>query len=159
MRRLALALTVTFAACSHTPRELPTVRPLPASPRPEVVVVNHPTIAGFWRETWGIEGQTDVSYHDEYRIWFEDGEPRLEPLSHQHPDEVTSVVVRGSDVDIDLRTSFAIHYHLTLSADGSVLRGTATTPELTETIRWERLEHPTPFDPDADDETDLPDAP
>jgi len=158
---LPLALAV-LAACSHTPRarrDLPTARPV----QPAQLLVEAPPaasgLAGIWREYWGIEGQTDVTYHDEYRIWFEDGRPHLEPLSQAHPDDILSVDLDGEWLDFRLRTSFEIHYRLQLSSDGQTLTGTAQTPSLRETVRWERVEHPSPAEPDEVDETEVYPAP
>jgi hypothetical protein len=95
---------------------------------------------GSWREFWGVPGETDVTYHDEYRVWMEGGEAHAAPMNQEHPDEIQSVRIDGDNLDIVIHTSFDVHYQLRLEPGGAALTGTATTPDKTVPIRWERID-------------------
>jgi hypothetical protein len=126
IRRFAVvSLLALLAACGAA-----TKAPPPAPP---------PTVVGSWREFWGIPGETDVEYHDEYKVGYEGDKPFVVPLGQDHPDVINSVTITGDDIDIVIHTSFDVHYKLHLDPGGATMSGTATTPDKTVPIRWERL--------------------
>ncbi|HVV86214.1 MAG TPA: hypothetical protein VHE35_24330 [Kofleriaceae bacterium] len=94
---------------------------------------------GTWREFWGVPGETDVDYHDEYQVGASGGKVFVVPMGASHSDEVKSVSIDGDDFDLVLHTSFDVHYKLHLDAGGDSMTGTATTPDKTVPIRWERM--------------------
>jgi hypothetical protein len=139
---LALALPLLgLAACTRAPRNdasLPTMRPVQpiVSPAPSPADAR---MAGLWREFWGIPGETDVTYNDEYLIKLDDQRILVIPQSSDHQDTIISVAIDGDDLDLVLHTTFHVHYRLHLDPDGRTLRGTAETPSKTFPIRWERI--------------------
>ena len=148
---LALPL-LALAACTRVPRNdsaLPTTRPVQpiVSPAPSPADAR---MAGLWREFWGIPGETDVTYNDEYLIKLEDRRILVIPQSSDHQDTIVSVSIDGDDLDLVLHTTFHVHYRLCLDPDGRTLRGTAETPSKTFPIRWERIQ--------ASDDPDCPPA-
>ncbi len=148
---LALPL-LALAACTRVPRNdsaLPTTRPVQpiVSPAPSPADAR---MAGLWREFWGIPGETDVTYNDEYLIKLEDRRILVIPQSSDHQDTIVSVSIDGDDLDLVLHTTFHVHYRLRLDPDGRTLRGTAETPSKTFPIRWERIQ--------ASDDPDCPPA-
>jgi|JI10StandDraft_1071094.scaffolds.fasta_scaffold24069_2 hypothetical protein len=109
---------------------------------PKAAVAPHapPTLAGDWREFWGVPGETDVTYHDEYRVALDGGQAVVTAISEDHADPITAVAVDGNQLDFVTHTSFDIHYHLKLDATGAGMDGTATTPDKVVPIHWERIE-------------------
>jgi hypothetical protein len=96
-----------------------------------------PMIAGAWKEYWGIPGETDVTYHDEYRIALrKDGVVMVEILNRDH--RIERVAYQNGRLTFVLQTTFAVEYDLALDPDDGWLKGTATTPEKTVPIKWER---------------------
>ena len=153
-QRVAGALAVPvllLMACTRVPRggdALPTVRPVQpiVSPAP---APGDGRMAGLWREFWGIPGETDVTYNDEYLIQVDGRRVLVVPQSSDHQDTIVSVSIDGDDLDLVLRTSFEVHYRLRLDPDGNTLRGNAETPSKSFPIRWERIGSATPDDPDC----------
>jgi hypothetical protein len=123
---LVVLATVAVVACGAASKPAP-----PTAPRP--------TVVGSWREFWGVPGETDVDYHDEYKVAYEGDKPFVVPLNQEHADAINSVTIDGDDFDLVIHTSFDVHYKLHLDPGGATMTGTATTPDRTVPIRWERI--------------------
>ena len=87
-----------------------------------------------------LPGETDVTYHDEYRVTLDGGQAVVTAISEDHADPITAVAVDGDQLDFVTHTSFDIHYHLKLDTTGAGMDGTATTPDKVVPIHWERIE-------------------
>ena len=98
------------------------------------------SIFGEWKEYWGTPGQTDVTYHDEYRITrTADGKVLVKPLSGDEP--ISEIQFNQGLLSFNQRTyAFVVRYSLKLQPDGQWLIGTATTPVKTYPIKWERTQ-------------------
>lgn len=134
MGKLALALCVLAGlagACGH-PAQSSTLANQTSGPAADARLV------GTWRETWGTPGATDVAYHDEYQVLLDHGQATVVPVS-DHSDRIDSVTIHGDDLELVIHTSFDVRYQLHLAADGASMSGTATTPDKTVPIRWERI--------------------
>jgi hypothetical protein len=130
---LALLLVQCKSAPPAPPAQVPenTAQAEPAAPA---------TIAGEWKEYWGIEGQTDVDYHDVYRVELaDDGSVRVWLVGAHKEQEIVDEAYVDGTLTFMLTTSFQVHYALRLEPDGDWLTGSATTPKQTVPIRWERL--------------------
>lgn len=132
LRRLTLAIALTFAVVA--PALGCGGKPAPAAPSEA-----RPAQLGAWREFWGVEGETDVTYHDEYEVAMSGGQPVVRPRNQEHPDDIRSVRIDGDAFDLVIHTSFDVHYQLRLDPGGDSMSGTATTPDKTVPIRWERI--------------------
>ncbi len=98
-----------------------------------------PSIFGEWKEYWGIPGQTDVTYHDEYRISrTAAGGVKVEILSRAQLVE-NEQFSQGALTFVHHTDSFSVKYALRLQPDGQWLSGTATTPVKTYPVKWERI--------------------
>lgn len=96
-------------------------------------------VVGNWREHWGIPGQTDVTYHDEYRISSDGGALSVRPSGEGQQENIEAARLERDTLHVVIRTSFEVRYELRLQPDGNTLLGTATTPDKTVPIRWERI--------------------
>jgi hypothetical protein len=157
MRRwVGLLSTAIFVACASAPpiveltlppAPLATVQPAAsaaasASPRRKA---STQSFVGKWRETWGVEGETDVSYHDEMTISLQGG--RLIVVCEERPTyQFSPAVGDGRHFAVHLENGgLLIDYDLKLSEDGQTLTGTAhTSSDLTIPITWERVLHDSP---------------
>jgi hypothetical protein len=141
LRTCALvALVGLAAACgggNAPPPAAPTNTPPDTTTKP--VVAAPATVVGSWREFWGTPGETDVTYHDEYKVDYEGGKPFVVPINQDHADKINSVTINGDDLDLVIETAFEVHYQLHLDPGGATMSGTATTPDKTVPIRWERI--------------------
>ncbi len=86
-------------------------------------------------EFWAPGQETDVSYHDIYLITTSGG---LNVRLEKEEGGFTDVKFGSGWFTFTHKTAFDVKYRLKLSADGSKLEGTATTPAKTVPIRWER---------------------
>ncbi len=137
LRSAVVALVGLAAACGGaTP---PPVQPSSTPPTTAAVPAQRPTVVGKWLEFWGKPGETDVAYHDQYQVGYDGDKPFVRPLDQAHADVINSVTIDGDNVDLIIRTSFEVHYQLHLDPGGDSMTGTATTPDRTLPIRWERI--------------------
>jgi hypothetical protein len=105
----------------------------------ELRAEKRPTIAGEWKEHWGTPGQTDVTYHDEFRVELrKDGQVSVKILNREQA--IDQVTYKGGRLKFVLHTTFAIEYDLALDAEDGWIKGSATTPEDAYPIKWERME-------------------
>lgn len=152
-RRLLFGSALLFGACSpaasldvEDPSALPTatatatVAEAPSStPTTDEDDAPAPrgSVYGEWVETWGAPGEeTDVTYHDEYRVSNVGGEVQV--AIENRDQEIEKADVNGNVLTFTQHTSFALHYRLTLQANGNVMKGTVRTPEKTVSITWNR---------------------
>ncbi len=125
---LVLALVGLGGGCpSHT------------APGPSAPAAVQKSVVGNWREFWGVDGDTDVTYHDEYQVGLNGDHGFVLPMNQEHPDQINTVTIDGDSLDLVIHTSFDVHYQLHLDAGGDSLSGTATTPDKVIPIRWERI--------------------
>ncbi len=96
------------------------------------------TAAGEWKEYWGTPGETDVTYHDQYRVTVAaDGGVKVVIINRDQ--KIFEERLTGSLLTFKQRTdAFVVEYSLALNPDGSWLIGTATTPVKTYGVKWER---------------------
>ena len=96
------------------------------------------TVLGEWKEHWGTPGQTDVTYHDRYRVTqTRDGNVKVQILSRNQ--RIYDEKLDGTLLTFTQRTdAFVVKYSLTLQQDGSWMVGTATTPQKVVKVKWER---------------------
>ncbi len=123
-----LAGLLLLAGCARTARA-----PVQESAQRPAV-----TVAGEWKEHWGSPGQTDVTYHDLYRVaGANDGSIKVQILGRDQTiyDEHLEGMVLTFTQHTD---TYVVHYALTLQQDGQWMAGTATTPKSVVNIRWER---------------------
>jgi hypothetical protein len=135
--RLLPLLALFLLQCKTAPTAPPAQVPAnTAQPEAE----SGPTIEGDWKEYWGVAGQTDVTYHDEYRVDVDpDGAVSVSLVgAHEEQEIVDEAYVDGA-LTFTLTTSFQVRYRLELEPGGGWLAGSATTPKETVPIRWERL--------------------
>ena len=128
-----LFLASLGAACAHSSSAPP------AGPGPAPLVAEQQSVVGNWREFWGVEGETDVTYHDEYQVGMNGAQAFVVPMNQEDPDQINTVAIDGDSLDLVIHTSFDVHYLLHLDAGGATMSGTATTPDKTVPIRWERI--------------------
>jgi uncharacterized protein YegP (UPF0339 family) len=102
------------------------------------------TFAGDWSETWGTPGQTDVTYHDHYRIsQAGDGTFRVTILNRNQ--RITDERVENNTITFTQKTdAFLVKYSLALQPDGQWLIGTATTPKQVVNVKWQRVNSDVP---------------
>jgi hypothetical protein len=137
---VASLIALAAAACGGGSSTPAPATPIANTPSPATATVAaRPTVLGKWREYWGTPGETDVTYHDEYEVGDKDGQPYVVPLAQDHPDVINTVTIKGDDLDLVIQTAFEVHYQLHLDAGGATMSGTATTPDKTVPIRWERI--------------------
>jgi hypothetical protein len=134
-RSVVLVLLALVAACGGSTK---TSSP-PAAPSNTAADEAHATVVGSWREFWGTPGETDVTYHDEYKVEYQNGQPVVVPLKEDHPDVINAVTIDGDNLDLRIQTAFEVHYQLHLDPGGATMSGTATTPDKVVPIRWERI--------------------
>lgn len=136
---VAVVVAATLAAlASGCPGKPAPQDPISGRPADNTPVVEASPL-GLWREQWGIPGETDVDYHDEYEVGMDNGRAYVIPRSQEHPDEIQSVRIEGDTLDLVIHTSFDIHYVLRLDPGGASMSGTATTPDKVVPIRWDRV--------------------
>lgn len=92
-------------------------------------------IEGRWMEFWAPGQETDVTYHDIYLITVSGG---LNVRLEKEEGGLSDIKYENGWLSFTQKTAFDVKYRLKLSADGSKLEGTATTPSKTVPIRWER---------------------
>lgn len=133
-----VALVVLVAACggANPPPAQPSTSPPTTT---AAAAAEQLTVVGSWREFWGVPGKSDVEYHDEYQVGYDGERPFVLPLNKEHADAINSVTIDGDNVDLVIHTSFDVHYQLHLDRGGASMTGTATTPDKTVPIRWERI--------------------
>lgn len=115
-----------------------TPAPTAQQPAAEPLRIND-SIVGEWKEYWGIPGETDVTYNDQYGIVrTPDGKLKVSILNRNQ--SIWDERMDGGILTFKQRTdAFIVAYELKLQSDGKWLIGTATTPYKTVPIRWERL--------------------
>ncbi len=96
------------------------------------------TVLGEWREHWGTPGQTTVTYHDLYRVYqASDGSIKVQIINRNQ--KISSENLNGSLLAFTQQTdAYTVRYLLNLQQDGKWLAGTATTPNGTYNVKWER---------------------
>lgn len=98
------------------------------------------TVVGEWKEHWGTPGQTDVTYHDQYRVTrASDDKVTVEILNRKQTIEDEQLKQRTLTFTQHTDT-YVVKYSLTLQQDGKWMNGTATTPEKVVNVKWERTE-------------------
>ncbi len=143
----ATVLLLALAACTPAaPSRVPEVHiatpaPAPAAdpeaPRARPVPTG---LAGEWSETWGVEGETDVTYHDVYVLSGSGGALKItcpeRPLY-----AFTRVSFRGTRLVVHLvNGGTEIDYDLELDATSARLVGRAkTSAGIDAPIVWDRL--------------------
>lgn len=140
LRRFILASLIALVAACGAGKPQPTapsngMRPEVTAPKPSEPA----TVVGRWREFWGVEGQTDVVYHDEYEVGYDGDVPFVLPLNQEHPDKISRVTMNDNALDLVIETAFEVHYQLRLDPGGASMSGTATTPDKQVPIRWQRI--------------------
>jgi hypothetical protein len=132
---LLFTAVALVAGCPGTPGPQQPISGRPADSTPAAST----SPLGLWREQWGIPGETDVTYHDEYEVGSRDGQLYVLPRNQEEPDEIQSVRIEGDVLDMVIHTSFDIHYVLRMDPGGASMSGTATTPDKVVPIRWDRI--------------------
>jgi len=96
-------------------------------------------IIGDWSEQWGTPGETDVTYHDQYRITqTADGGVNVQIL-HKNQ-SIFNVRFENNLLTFSQKTdAFVVKYALTLHQSYNLLSGTATTPKKAYDIKWTRV--------------------
>ncbi|MBM4311583.1 MAG: hypothetical protein FJ119_11660 [Deltaproteobacteria bacterium] len=96
------------------------------------------SFVGEWSEHWGTPGQTDVTYHDQYKVRQEDnGAVKVTILNRKQ-------LIKDERVEKDTLTftqhtdRYVVKYSLTLQPDNKWMIGTATTPKEVVPVKWER---------------------
>lgn len=95
---------------------------------------------GHWKEYWAYGQETDVNYNDEYTVYDQDGTIHVRLDKESDESNMSGVDFTDGELIFTQTTSFDVNYRLKPSADGKLLEGTATTPENTYPIRWERID-------------------
>jgi hypothetical protein len=95
---------------------------------------------GKWKEYWGTPGQTDVTYHDLYRVdQSDDMKIKVTVLSRKQwihdesIDQSTLTFTQHTDY-------YMVKYSLTMQPGNQWMIGTATTPKKIFPVKWERIE-------------------
>ena len=96
------------------------------------------TVLGEWKEYWGTPGETDVTYHDQYRVTqASNGDVKVEILNRDQ--KIYDEELNGKLLTFTQRTdAYIVKYSLTLQKDGGWMIGTATTPQKSFDVKWER---------------------
>ncbi len=97
------------------------------------------TLVGEWREFWNPGKQTDVTYHDRYKITTaSSGAVEVRIISRSQ--RISSERVEGATLSFTQQTdTLTVEYSLTLQPDGNWLVGTAKTPKELVPVKWERV--------------------
>jgi hypothetical protein len=154
---LALVGVTSLLACSPAARgvEIPIVIVGPAPPLPLAAAetaqepARAAALAGTWKEHWG-DGA--LGYNDTYRVRVSGDTVTVEPIGASY--EIREVRAGAGTLSFVQQTAFEVRYELRLDARGELV-GTATTPEGTYPIRWERLgeDRDAPVPSEDDDHT------
>ena len=141
----SVLLLLALSACGPSSRGAevvggpPTSAPAapPAAPRPPP---SRPALAGSWSETWGVEGESDVGYHDVYEIGGT-GSKLVVSCPARPYYQFRKVELQGARLVVELENDgLVIHYDLTLDPAGEKLVGRATTSAGTDvSIVWDRV--------------------
>ena len=123
-----MAGLLLFAGCATAPR----------IPIREEVSKPAITVIGEWKEYWGTTGQTDVTYHDPYRVSrTSGGDVKVQILGRDQ--KIFNERLEGTVLTFTQKTdTFIVQYSLTLQQDGGWMIGTATTPEQVVKVKWEK---------------------
>jgi hypothetical protein len=132
---IVVAVLVLFGAACAGSKAGPTVGNQPG----QRAAVTAADVVGNWREHWGIPGQTDVTYHDKYRVSLDGGALSVRPSGEGQQESIEAARLDGDTLHVVIRTAFEVRYELRLEPDGNTLLGTATTPDKVVPIRWERI--------------------
>jgi hypothetical protein len=147
---IACQLALLLSACaSPQPRTESNVSVMvaPVEPSPpaakddagEPVQATPASIMGSWSEQWGIAGESDVEYHDEFVLERRNGHAEVRILSRDQAIEQVSLR--------DLHLSFVLHtdtlvvrYELDFQRKRDAWVGKASNDNGTFAITWSRLE-------------------
>lgn len=96
------------------------------------------TVLGEWKEYWGTPGQTDVTYHDLYRVTQTvTGNVKVQILNRNQ--KTYDEQLDGTMLTFTQHTdTYVVRYSLTLQRDGRWMVGTATTPKKVVSVKWEK---------------------
>ncbi|MFO0868184.1 MAG: hypothetical protein U0935_04490 [Pirellulales bacterium] len=104
----------------------------------EVPRVSPTSFVGQWREHWGIPGETDVTYHDQYRV-SQDESGAIQVIILDRKQTIKDVRVDRDTLTFTQHTDrYVVKYSLTIRPDHKWLIGTATTPKKVVPVKWER---------------------
>src|SRR4051794_38199363 len=92
---LLFALGFGLTGCASNK---PAPAPPPASNVTAPPAASDTGVIGTWREFWGIPGETDVTYHDEYEVGRDGGRPFVRPLAEDASDEIQTVTIDGDSL-------------------------------------------------------------
>jgi len=94
---------------------------------------------GEWKEHWGTPGQTDVTYHDRYKVTRTTGSKLKVAIVSRKQRIWEERFVDGLLTFTQHTDTYVVKYSLKLRPDGKWLVGTATTPKKVVPVKWERL--------------------
>jgi len=96
------------------------------------------SVVGEWKEYWGTPGQTDVTYHDQYRVSQAD-DTTIKVTILNRNQLITEERLEKNTLTFTQRTdAYIVRYSLTLQPDNKWMVGTATTPKQVVDVKWER---------------------
>jgi len=128
-----MALVITFLSLTT----YATAQPATAKPADGQKQV-FKTVITEWKEYWGTPGETNVTYHDQYRITqTSGGNVKVEILNRNQ--KTSNERLEGNVLTFTQHTdTFVVQYSLTLQPDGKWMVGTATTPKKVVNVKWEK---------------------
>lgn len=128
---------IALAAASLALAAFTTAQPAATEPAKGQSEVSKPVITE-WKEYWGTPGETNVTYHDQYRITqTSGGTVKVEILNRNQ--KTSNERLEGNVFTFTQHTdAYVVQYSLTLQQDGKWMVGTATTPKKVVNVKWER---------------------
>jgi hypothetical protein len=101
--------------------------------------VTSASFVGEWSEHWNPSGQTDVTYHDHYKVSQEDNGTikvtilnRKQLIKDEHIEKDTLTFTQHTD-------RYVVKYSLTIQPGNKWMIGTAITPKKVVPVKWERI--------------------
>lgn len=119
---------------------VPAIETTPPASNEVVEVVTAPvSIMGNWSEQWGIPGESDVEYHDQFVIERREGRTDVRILNRDQ--RIEAVVLRGLHLSFVLHTdTLAVRYELDFQRRRDAWVGEAENDNGRFAITWSRLE-------------------